>query len=260
MEDQTDDLSQTAASDKSERKNNGLRHLLVRRVLPILIGLGILATLAPSGPASWALSRAISRSVSDCVKFKGLDLDLGSWPVIPRAALGKISKLGATADAVELNGLRLSDVSFDVDQIDYSPLEWVGRDGPVKVKNGRSTAHIAQDDLNEYMNKGLPGLRLDLGKDRVTLSVAIPILGSIEVPLKLRIERGGLMLTPDLSDTMPTIGSLLPGLRISPPAGMEMTKLKVTDNAIEMRATFNIDGKLQPIACDAAGGVKLSQG
>lgn len=236
-----------------------VKRILLRRALPIAVLLGVIIALSPSGPASWALSRAISRSVSECVEISGLDLDLGSWPVIPRAGLGNISNLSATAEAVDLNGLRLSDVTFSIDKLDYSPFEWIGRDGPVSIKNGLTTAHITQSDLNDYMAKDLPGLRLDLGNDHVMLRVGIPILGSIEVPLKLSIDQGGLLLRPDISDTAPTIASLIPGLRIDPPAGMEMTRLNITKGAIEMTATFNIDGKLAPIACDAAGGVKLSQ-
>ncbi len=233
---------------------------VARVATPIVLVLGIVAMLAPSAPASWALSRAIARSVSDCVDISGLDLDLGSWPVIPRAGLGRISNLSATADAVDLNGLRLSDVSFSVDQLDYSPLQWIGRDGPVTIENGRTSAHITEADLNAYMGKDLPGLNVDLNSDHLTLRVAIPLIGSIDVPLRLTLDQGGLLLMPDLEDTMPTIGRLLPGLRVDPPAGMEMTGLKISDGSIAMEATFNIDGRLEPIACDAAGGVKLSRG
>ncbi len=261
----TDDTGDTGdTGDSSNPDSEPTTSRPIRRVLriglPILVALLTIAMLAPSTPASWALSRAISRSVSDCVDISGLDLDLGSWPVVPRAGLGRISNLSATADAVDLNGLRLSDVSFAVDSLDYSPLQWIGRDGPVTIKNGRTTAHITEGDLNAYMGKGLPGLNIELTDDKLMLHVAIPLLGDISVPLKLALDRGGLLLSPDLEDTMPTIGRLLPGLRVDPPEGMEMTRLKVSDRSIEMAANFNIDGKLQPIACDAAGGVKLSTG
>lgn len=251
------DPGDTSNPDAGPTTSRPIRRVL-RIGLPVLAALLMVVMLAPGRPASWALSRAISRSVSGCVEVSGLDLDLGSWPVIPRAGLGRISNLSATADAVDLNGLRLSDVSFAVDSLDYSPLQWIGRDGPVTIKNGRTTAHITEADLNAYMSKGLPGLNIELTDDNLTLHVAIPLLGDISVPLSLALDRGGLLLSPNLEDTMPTIGRLLPGLRVDPPEGMEMTQLKVSDRSIEMAANFNIDGKLQPIACDAAGGVKLS--
>lgn len=247
-----DTVSKPAAPSRFRR--------VLRIAIPIALGLLMVAMLAPSAPASWALSRAIARSVSDCVEISGLDLDLGSWPVVPRAGLGRISNLSATADAVDLNGLRLSQVSFSIDKLDYSPLQWIGRDGPVTIENGHTSAHITEADLNAYMGKDLPGLNVDVNDDQLTLRVALPLIGSISVPLNLTLDQGGLLLSPDLEDTMPTIGRLLPGLRVDPPVGMEMTRLDIADGTIEMEAAFNIDGRLEPIACDAAGGVRLSRG
>lgn len=136
-------------------------------------------------------------------------------------------------------------------------MQWIGRDGPVTIKNGKTTAHITEADLNSYMSTDLPGLNIDLRNDVLMLNVAIPILGNISVPLKLELDNGGLLLTADINDTSPTLASFLPGLRVEPPLGMKMTKLTVVDGSIAMSANFEIDGKLEPIACDAAGGVKL---
>lgn len=231
---------------------------VLRIAIPVLGVLLLLLILAPAAPASWALSRAISGSVSDCVDINGLEMDMGSWPVIPRAGLGKISNLSANADSIDLNGLRLSGVEFSIEKLSYSPMQWIGRDGPVTIKKGKTTAHITEADLNAYMSKDLPGLRVDLTGDKLTLNVALPLIGNISVPLKLELDNGGLLLTANLDDTAPTISSLLPSLRVDPPLGMEMTKLDIADGSISMAANFEIDGKLQPIACDAAGGVKLS--
>ncbi len=253
--------NETTASEVASGEDNPTRskaRRVVRIAAPVLAILILLVMLAPGAPASWALSRAISGSVSKCVNINGLDLDLGSWPVIPRAGLGRVSNLSATADSVDLKGLRLSDVKFSIDSLDYSPLQWIGRDGPVTIKNGKTTAHITEADLNSYMSRDLPGLNIDLGNDVLMLDVAIPILGNISVPLKLELDSGGLLLTADINDTSPTLASLLPGLRVEPPLGMQMTKLDVVDGSITMSANFEIDGKLEPIACDAAGGVKLS--
>jgi hypothetical protein len=155
-----------------------------RRWPRIAIGAGALlavAALVPEPAVRPFVERAVDRHGSDCVELTGFRVvDAGRWPVVLRAAAGKLQDVAVEADEVSFDGgFAIHDVRFRADEIGVAPLRFGTDGGDAVVRGGRSSATLRFDGLERALADLGVDATLRWDGERLVADVQVPFLGIV---------------------------------------------------------------------------------
>ena len=205
-----------------------------------LIAVVLLAACLGADPlveelVEWRVANSVG-----CAELRGVELDLGRWPVLVRALAGRLSDVRGDIESIEVKGLRLRDASFRVGRLGLSPATLVG--GSVSLDDAEVHVRVAEQALTRFARAhGLP-VAFEVAQRRVVLRPALPVLTRIELPARLEARAGAVVASFDVPERA-LLARLLPrGVTITPPTGTRVTRLRVGDGAIG--ATVRTSGRV----------------
>lgn len=197
----------------------------------------IAAALVSDPVARWAANARGGDIAGDCLQATGLKVELGRWPAGVRVAVGSLTDVSATADAVTLGPLTVRHLDAHVGRVTLSPAGLLTGDPRVSVRHGLAGATIAASDLDGYLRyRGVPA---SVVIDATGLQVEA---AGIRIPLVVRPDRGALVLAP----AIPLLSGL--SMRLAVP-GVSVVAVEPEPGALRVRAQFEGDPKA--LACAA---------
>jgi hypothetical protein len=229
-----------------------------RRWRRVLLGVGAVVLALAMVPESLVhpfVERAVDRHGGDCVELDGFEvLDAGSWPVVARAATGRMRGIATHADEVLFDqDFPIHDVWFTADEIDVAPLRFGMDGGDAVVKGGRSRATVAFADLEE--------IAADLGIDmtlrwdgaQLVSDVQVPVLGVLPTTVDLQGVDGDLEMRYAALDVFE-----LPPFVLELPDPVTYDGYSPQADGIEITTTIDGTVTADTWACDAGAGTEAA--
>ena len=216
------------------RRGHGrARRRVVRRLVAAVAVVGVALLLAPTPLVRPIADRAARGYESQCARMTGVDVDPGSWPVVARAALGRLRGVSTHADEVRFdNGVAFHDVDFAADEVNGSPLRFGVASPDAQIRGGTSSATVRLDDIER--NLASEGVTVDLRVEEGALiaDVEAPIVGVVPTAVDVVPVDGDLELRFAPFDAFP-----LPPLRIALPEPVVLQDVAIGEDGIRVSST-----------------------
>lgn len=194
--------------------------------------------LLPS-PAVGPLAARLARDRLDgCIVADGLTIDAGTWPPIPRAALGRLRNVRLAADRVTMAGIIVRDVEARFERLDGR----VVRGSRFEVSGGVLRAVLTEADLAARVP--LPGVSVQIDPGGVRLDAPAPLVGAARVSLDVDAVGGDLVVRP----TSLGLLSLVP-IRVSLPEPVQLDEVRALAGRLALSATLDGVVDLRQFGC-----------
>jgi hypothetical protein len=238
-----------AASAVPDRRRPGRQR--PRRGYRLLALLGVLVVgvlLAPAPLVDPLVERAAYGYQSACTRFSGVEVDSGDWPVVARAAVGRMRAVSARADTVTFDsGVTIHDVVLSADAVDVAPMRFGLGDGDADIRGGEASATVRYGEIEHAIADLGVTVHLRGGDDdSLVADVEVPVIGTIPTRVELVPVDGDLELRFAALDVIP-----LPSLLIVLPEPVALADIDVGDDGVRIATT--VDGTLtaDDWGCDA---------
>ncbi len=209
-----------------------------RRLLALLGGLVLAVLLAPTPLVQPLADRAARGHDRRCATFTGIAVDPGAWPVVARAALGRLRGVSTHVDRVAFdNGAVFHDVTVSASEVKGPPLALGLRSGDAEIRGGRSSATVRFDDLERSL--AAEGVTVDLRAEAGALvaDIDVPFLGAVPTGVDVVPADGDLELQFAPYEALP-----LPPLHIALPDPVELAEVEIAADGLRVAST--IEGTL----------------
>ena len=226
------DVSDRSRPSEPSRRRRG------RRVPALLAGLIVVVLLAPTPLVQPFADRAGRGYEGRCAEMAGVEVDPGAWPVVARAAAGRMRDVSTHADEIRFdNGVTYHDLDFSAAEVNGPPLRFGLANQDAEVRGGVSSATVRLDDLERGL--GDEGITVDLHAETGSLvaDVEVPVIGVVSTAVEVVPVEGDLELRYEGFDAVP-----LPPLRIEMPEPIEVQAVAIAEDGI--RVTSAVDGTI----------------
>jgi hypothetical protein len=221
-----------------------------RRVLVVACVVALVLGLMPESLVHPFVERAVDRHGGECVEMDGFEvLDAGSWPVVARAATGRMRGVATHADEVVFGqDFPIHDVWFTADEIDVAPMRFGMDGGDAEVKGGRGRATVLFTDLEASAADFGVDMTLRWDGARLVSDVQVPVLGILPTTVDLQGADGDLEMHYTALDVLE-----LPPFVLELPDPVAYDAYSPRPDGIEVATT--IDGTItaDTWACEGAG-------
>jgi hypothetical protein len=222
--------SEQAAGSESPRPRRW------RKVVAALAGLVVIVLLAPTPLVQPFADRAGRGYQGRCAEMAGVEVDPGAWPVVARAAAGRMRDVATHADEIRFdNGVTFHDLDFSATEVNGPPLRFGLANQDAEIRGGESSATVRLDDLERSL--GDEGIAVDLHAETGSLvaDVDVPVIGVVPTAVEVVPVEGDIELRYGAYDAIP-----LPPLRIDMPEPIEVEAVEVAEDGIRVSST--VDG------------------
>jgi hypothetical protein len=219
-------------------------------VLAGLGGLVVAGLLAPAPLVDPIVDRTAYRYEGRCARFTGVDVDSGAWPVVARAAIGRLSGVSVRTEEVRFdNGFALHDVEFSAEQIEAAPLPFGLVDQDAEIQGGRSSSTVLFEDLERIVSAyGVTvGLRAEGGA--MMADVEVPVIGTMTTTVDLAPVGGDLELSYGVLDAI-----ALPASVLDFPEPLALERIEVRATGLRVETTVEGTITSQDWGCDTTTG------
>lgn len=216
-------------------------------MLAVLGAVVVAVLLAPAPLVDPVVERAAYGYQSECTEFSGVTVDSGTWPVVGRAAIGRLRGVSARADEVRFDsGVTIHDVDLAADEIHVAPLRFGAGGGDAEVRGGEAAATLPYSEIEEVIAGYGVTVELRPGDDALVADVQVPVIGTIPTTVELIPVDGDLELRFAALDVIP-----LPSVLVALPDPVALSAVDLDEDG--MRLATTVDGTLASDrwGCDA---------
>lgn len=213
----------------------------------------LFAVVAVAGgdPAARAIADGrVDDVAGDCIDVRGVDVDLGAWPMPLRVLDGELDDLHADVEEAQLGDVHLVDIDAAVSRARLSPSVLTGNRGGVQAR-GTASVTLTTGALSALLAaRGFPGevtTNADTGVLEVRLSPGTPA-----IVLGLDVHDGALRIRPVANGVVDELGL---GVTLRVP-DVAVRSVEVTGAGLRVAADF--DGSPAAIACAARDTLRLA--
>lgn len=215
-------------------------------MLAVLGGLAVVGLLAPAPLVDPIVERTAYRYEGRCARFTGVDVDSGDWPVVARAALGRLSGVSMRTDEVRFdNGFALHDIEFSAERIHAAPLPLGLVDQDAEIRGGRSSSTVLFDDLEQILSAFGVTAELRAEDGVMKADVEVPVIGVVTTTVDLAPVDGDLELSYDVLDVVE-----LPAVVLEFPEPLALEHIELGDDGLRAEAAVEGTITAQDWGCD----------
>lgn len=224
------------------------RRWRARRVLAVVGGLTVAGLLAPAPLVDPIVDRAAYRYEGRCASFSGVDVDSGDWPVVARAAMGRLRRVSMRTDEVRFdNGFALHDIRFSAERIHAAPLPFGLVDQDADIQGGRSSSTVLFDDLEQILAAHGVTAQLRAEGGAMMADVEVPVVGVVTTTVDLAPVDGDLELGYGVLDAIE-----LPPIVLEFPEPLALEHIEVADDGLRVETAVEGTITAQDWGCDTA--------